>query len=77
MQILKEQPNGERVRVTKDQYEYDLMMNSKDLYHFVRQQHVVIYHTNGGAYRSPKQQSVHYGGRGRAAKAGSPEYGFC
>ena len=71
MQYLKELSNGDRIKVTKAQYDLDVYTNSDAMVYLVRTDTVTIYHTNGRGYKTPFMPKHEYGGRGRAAARGN------
>lgn len=75
MQFLKELSNGQRVRVTREQYDEDRLGPLRDrLVYLVRQNHATIYHMNGMSYKQPHIPKYRYGGRRRGANTGSLHY---
>lgn len=75
MQYVKELPNGDRVRVTQDQYDVDrLGFDGGNLVHLVRSPTVTIYHMSGPAYKPFCSEPLRFGGRGRAAARGNLIY---
>ena len=74
MQYIKELPNGDRKRVSADEYATDVYTKADALVYLVRTNTVTIYHTNGMGHKTPFQNRYHYGGRGRAAARGNLIY---
>ena len=74
MQYIKELPNGDRKRVSADEYAADVYTKADALVYLVRTDTVTIYHTNGMGHITPFLKRYHYGGRGRAAARGNLIY---
>mgnify|MGYP007104200873 CR=1 FL=1 len=75
MQYVKELPNGDRIRVTKDQYDADrLGFDAGQLVHLVRNPTATIYHMNGGAYKPFCSEPLRFGGRRRGFATGHTGY---
>ena len=74
MQYIKELPNGDRKRVSADEYATDVYTKADALVYLVRAENFCIYHTNGMGHKAPFMNRYHYGGRGRAAARGNLIY---
>ena len=75
MQYVKELPNGDRVRVTQDQYDADRLGESKNnLVYLVRNATATIYHMNGGTYKPFCSEPLRFGGRRRGFATGHTGY---
>lgn len=75
MQFLREDGQGNRIRVSKDQWLVD--KHQQTYCQLVSIKGALIYHMEGRKHKPVNPPSYRYGGRGRAWKAGSPDYGFC
>lgn len=71
MQILKELPDGQRIRVSYEEYDKDRMgLEKHKLVYYMRTNSAVIYHMNGTKHKTPRIPNYKFGGRGRGQNTG-------